>query len=263
MSSSKPVLPNPSSLSLSPHKGFARKFAEKRERERERHGAKTAWRRPRDDAMLVSRSSSPMRLAGERARDKDGERRRARWGKREGERGGVRRYFAVDAAGSIAWRAEEVEREPSERGTERRGGLERIGVCVRACTCDRVREREREGGMHRDGVGSSWREKDGETKSDSPTSFSLHAPLAPSTTTLTTARQPQESMHPGSLLPAANDPCAPSLFLSLSLPLCNSFPLPSSSSCRLEPLAPDLPSHAHASIINACVRGAGGVPRRV
>lgn len=122
--SSKPVL----SLSLSPHKGFARKFAEKRERER--HGAKTAWRRPRDDAMLVSRSSSPMRLAGERARDKDGERRRARWGKREGERGGVRRYFAVDAAGSIAWRAEEVEREPSERGTERRGGLERIGVCA-------------------------------------------------------------------------------------------------------------------------------------
>lgn len=155
---------------------------------------------------------------------------------------------------------EGAERERDRE--ERRIGENRC-VCVRVRVTGYEREREREGGMHRDGVGSSWREKDGETKSDSPTSFSLHAPLAPSTTTLTTARQPQESMHPGSLLPAANDPCAPSLFLSLSLPLCNSFPLPSSSSCRLEPLAPDLPSHAHASIINACVRGAGGVPRRV
>lgn len=108
---------------------------------------------------------------------------------------------------------EGAERERDRE--ERRIGENRC-VCVRVRVTGYEREREREGGMHRDGVGSSWREKDGETKSDSPTSFSLHAPLAPSTTTLTTARQPQESMHPGSLLPAANDPCAPSPSLSLS-----------------------------------------------
>lgn len=87
VSSSKPVLPNPSSPSL-PIKvpGSARKFAEKREREREEHGAKKGRQRGVGHAMLVSRSSSPMRLAGERARDKDGERRRAQWGKREANR---------------------------------------------------------------------------------------------------------------------------------------------------------------------------------
>lgn len=89
VSSSKPVLPNPSSLSLSPHKGsgFRAKIrGEEREREREGHGAKKGRQRGVGHAMLVSRSSSPMRLAGERARDKDGERRRAQWGKREANR---------------------------------------------------------------------------------------------------------------------------------------------------------------------------------
>lgn len=47
-------------------------------------------------------------------------------------------------------------------------------------------------------------------------------------------------------------PSMRSLPLSVSpfhfVPLCNSFLLPSSSSCRLEPLLLDLPSHAHASI---------------
>lgn len=53
VSSSKPVLPNPSSLSLSPHKGsgFRAKIrGDERERERgaRREEGKTAWRRPRD-----------------------------------------------------------------------------------------------------------------------------------------------------------------------------------------------------------------------
>lgn len=136
-------------------------------------------------------------------------------------------------------------------------------MCVRACTCDRVRERERE----RVGCTGTGLVRVGERK----TARQRVTPLPPSLSTLL-------SLHPPPPLPPPDNPrsrciqgrCyrqrtihALPLPLSLSLPLCNSFPLPSSSSCRLEPLAPDLPSHAHASIINACVRGAGGVPRRV
>lgn len=75
-------------------------------------------------------------------------------GEKRGEQGGVRRYFAVDAAGSIAWRAEElVEREASRvRDREEwRIGKNR-GVCVCACVVrvrvtgyERERERERVG----------------------------------------------------------------------------------------------------------------------
>lgn len=126
-------------------------------------------------------------------------------GEKRGEQGGVRRYFAVDAAGSIAWRAEElVEREASRvRDREEwRIGKNR-GVCVCACVV-RVRvtgyEKERERGWARDAQGRgwlSWGEKDSETKSDSPTStplsssFALHALL---------------SLHPPPPLPPPDNP---------------------------------------------------------
>lgn len=78
--------------------------------------------------------SRPASCAGKKKhgrRDEDGKRTR-----------GVRRYFAVDAAGSIAWRAEElVERETKRGGTERDRDW-------REPVCTRVRER--------DGAAGGW-----------------------------------------------------------------------------------------------------------
>lgn len=111
-------------------------------------------------------------------------------GKREANRG-VRRYFAVDAAGSIARRGAGGEGGgPSEgqRGAE-------IGKNRCACVCDR----ESEGCTGMGLVEGRQR---------------LPSRLSPSTLA---ARQPQESMHPGSLLPAANDPTFHALSPSRSL----------------------------------------------
>lgn len=187
-------------------------------------------------------------------------------GEKRGEQGGVRRYFAVDAAGSIAWRAEElVEREASRvRDREEwRIGKNR-GVCVCACVV-RVRvtgyerEREREGGrgMHRDGVGERKTVRQRATPLPPPLSLPLslstlssrsihHHPYHRPTTPGVDASRVVATGSERSM------PSMRSLPLSVSpfhfVPLCNSFLLPSSSSCRLEPLLLDLPSHAHASI---------------
>ena len=162
-----------------------------------------------------------------------------------------------------------VESRRGGEGAERERDREERRIGENRCVCVRVRvtgyERERERG--RVGCTGTGLVRVGERK----TARQRVTPLPPSLSTLL-------SLHPPPPLPPPDNPrsrciqgrCyrqrtihALPLPLSLSLPLCNSFPLPSSSSCRLEPLAPDLPSHAHASIINACVRGAGGVPRRV
>lgn len=82
--------------------------------------------------------------------------------------------------------------------------------------------------------------------------------------TLTT-EQPQESMHPGSLLPAANDPTfqafsvsvsplssfSPPVSISLSLPLCRSFSFSSSSSSLTFSLSMH-PSSSRVADLPAC-----------
>ena len=85
-----------------------------------------------------------MRLAGGTGRERRKKEEAQRRGKREARRG-VRRYFAVDAAGSIAWRAEElVERETTGEG--QRGTQIGESLCVRVSVrvTERKRERERE-----------------------------------------------------------------------------------------------------------------------
>lgn len=77
------------------------------------------------------------------------ESRRRREKRREAYRG-VRRYFAVDAAGSIAWRAEELaERETT--GEEQRGTQIGKSLCIGVRTCDREEARK---GNRENGEGS-------------------------------------------------------------------------------------------------------------
>lgn len=74
-----------------------------------------------------------MRLADGTGRERRKKEEAQRRGKREARRG-VRRYFAVDAAGSIAWRAEElVERETTGEG--QRGTQIGESLCVRVFLC--------------------------------------------------------------------------------------------------------------------------------
>ena len=224
----------------------------------------------------------PKKEERKRERERERERKRKRKRGRNKRNRGLRRYFAVDAAGSIAWRADRVsemerdreegslaerdvwregrrKKEKERKENDRDGGEGEIPYAYR------MRLQERKGQKTKGNSPSFQHLYRSRSPSFAPFSFSFLSlpsfsfslslslslslalcfsthPLAdyaclpsslviwfsPSTLTIV---QPQESMHPGSLLPAANDPTFQAVSFSVS-PL-SSFNLPVSISLFL------------------------------